>query len=90
MSQSNDIADTVVSFCREHNLSRDAMIDLYARLRTDTDADWDDADPRIEASEIINAKCNFPSDPGYTPNAEAHGRRSRTVQPLVGNSGVLE
>jgi hypothetical protein len=22
----------------------------------------------------------------WTPNAEAHGRRSRTVQPLVGNS----
>jgi len=24
------------------------------------------------------------------PNAEAHGRRSRTVQPLVGHSGVSE
>jgi len=86
MSQSIDIADTVVSFCREHNLSRKAMIDLYTRLRVDTDSDWDDADPRIEATAIINAKCHM-------PNASGEGRGiPRTLDPIVGNldSGETE
>ena len=78
MSQSMDIADTVVFFCREHNIGREAMIDLYARLRVDTDADWDDADPRIEATAIINGKCNV-------PNANARLDRTGTAGEEVGH-----
>jgi len=62
MSQHMDLAKTVVSFCREHNLGREAMIDLYEQLRVDTEADWDDDDPYTEAAAIIDAKCNAESE----------------------------